>query len=79
MKTVLAADIAPGEKTAPGARAMLGMKTVPAMKTGVCRDAADEGCSHNDTDDESSSSGNADHEDSTRKITAAGENNRPAK
>lgn len=33
VKTVLAADIAPGEKTAPGARAMLGMKTVPAMKT----------------------------------------------
>lgn len=32
-ETVLAADIAPGEKTAPGARAMLGMKTVPAMKT----------------------------------------------
>ena len=46
---------------------------------GVCRDAADEGCSHNDTDDESSSSGNADYEDSPRKITAAGENNRPAK
>lgn len=33
VKTVLAADIAPGEKTAPGARAMLGMKTVPAMET----------------------------------------------
>lgn len=41
-------------------------------ENGVCRDAADEGCSHNDTDDESSSSGKADHEDSTRKLLRPG-------
>lgn len=48
-------------------------------ENGACHDAADEGYSCNGTDDESSSGGNADNGDSTRKSTAAGENNHSAK
>lgn len=68
-----------GGENCSGCTCNAGNENGTGDENGVCRDAADEGCSHNDTDDESSSSGNADHEDSTRKITAAGENNRPAK